>query len=787
MSRRAAGNARRLRFEGLESRLAMATLYVSPLGNDAGSGSETAPWRTLQKAADSVVAGDTVIVRPGNYAGFHLTADGTADSPITFRADGNVLINAHNPATPDGINLEGADYITIDGFSVNGMPRAGIRSVINHHVTISNNRTDANGVWGIFTGFSEDVLIEGNVTTRSLQEHGIYVSNSADRPVIRGNTSWGNYANGIHMNGDVSMGGDGIISGALVENNVIYDNGRGGGSGINADGVQNSVFRNNLIYGNHASGMSLYRIDGGGGSSGNLVANNTIVGAADSRWALNINSGSTGNTVVNNALYSHHSFRGSITISPDSLAGFKSDYNAVESRFTLDDGDSVLSLDQWRAATGQDAHSIVAAPNQLFVNADAGDYHLSATSPALDAGTLTGAPTVDLDGISRPSGAGVDIGAYERLVTPANRPPTAVNDSAATTAGAAVDVDVLANDSDPDGTPTSVHTFTQPAGGTVTRLANGQLRYAPSAGFAGSDSFTYTITDGALVSAAATVSLSVQAVSTNQAPTNVSLSGTAIRENSTAGAVVGTLSASDPDTGDGHTFTLLDNAGGRFSLSGSQLVVASGAVLDYEASPSHTVVVRATDEGGLSYDRSLAVSVQNVNELVGFDVQRGASQRSYIRYLDLVFESDAGLNQLVSEGRFRLTRFGLTGTGSGASVSLGGRMQVFGNRVQVDFGAAGIGGNANSTTGNGYYQLSVDADRNGTQETTRHFYRLLGDTNGDRVVSSLDRQAVDAAFGQTGINLNADVNGDGVVNRKDRSIVKNQIGRQLGATLPLDD
>ena len=48
---------------------------------------------------------------------------------------------------------------------------------------------------------------------------------------------------------------------------MIYDNGRGGGSGINCDGVQNSLIRNNLIYNTHASGISLYRIDGGGGST----------------------------------------------------------------------------------------------------------------------------------------------------------------------------------------------------------------------------------------------------------------------------------------------------------------------------------------------------------------------------------------------------------------------------------------------------------------------------------------------------------------------------------------
>ena len=53
-----------------------------------------------------------------------------------------------------------------------------------------------------------------------------------------------------------------IISFALVERNIIYENGVGGGSGINCDGVSDSIFRNNLLYNNHASGISLYGIDG---------------------------------------------------------------------------------------------------------------------------------------------------------------------------------------------------------------------------------------------------------------------------------------------------------------------------------------------------------------------------------------------------------------------------------------------------------------------------------------------------------------------------------------------
>jgi parallel beta-helix repeat protein len=697
--RRPFGAARRLGLEQLESRLALATYYVSNLGADTSDGDADSPWATLQKAANTVQAGDTVVVRAGNYVGFHMTRDGTASGRITFQAEEGAAITQRNATTPDGINLEGADYVTIDGFTVNNMPRTGIRSVTNHHVIIRNNHLDLNEKWGILTGFSDDLLIENNVATRSKVEHGIYVSNSGDRPTIRSNTIWGNRANGIHMNGDASLGGDGIISGALVENNVIYDNGLGGGSGINGDGVQNSVFRNNLLYDNHASGISLYRIDGGGGSSGNLVVNNTIVQASNGRWALNIQSGSTGNTVRNNILYNHHSFRGSIDISADSLPGFTSDYNVVMNRFTTNGGNSVQTLAQWQASTGQDTHSIIATPSQLFVNPAGGDYHLSATSPAIDVGTTQHAPAVDFEGTARPSGAGIDIGADERGGgTPPPPPPP------------------------------------------------------PPA---------------------------------NNAPTNVLLSNSSVKENSAAATVVGVLSAVDPDTGNSHTFALVNSAGGRFRISGNQLQVNNASLLNYEAAASHTVVVRATDGGGLSIDKSIVVNVQNVNELVSFDVQRGMQQRSYIRYLDMVFESSEGLADLIAEGRLGLTRYSLTGTG-GTNVSLAGKATAAGNRITVDFGAQGIGGNRNSAAGDGYYGLALDADDNGSLETVRNFYRLLGDTNRDRIVNSTDRSNVLANWNRRGSN-NADVNGDGIVNSSDLTLVTSQNGRKIASNLTLHD
>jgi hypothetical protein len=406
-----------LALEVLEARFVLSTYYVAPGGSNSNNGSAGAPWATLQFAADRVVAGDTVIARAGNYVGFYLDTDGTAALPITFTGEPGAVIDQRNATTPDGINLEGADYIVIEGFEVINQPRTGIRSVLNHHVTIRNNICDNNSRWGILTGFSDDLLIENNTTTNSQIEHGIYVSNSGDRPVIRGNLSYNNRANGIHMNGDVSLGGDGIISNAIVENNTLHSNGLGGGSGINCDGVQNSIIRNNLIYNTSASGISLYQIDGGGGSSGNLVVNNTVLVAANGRWAMNIQSGSTNNTLRNNIFYTNHSFRGSIDISADSLPGFSSDYNVLMNRMTTNGGNSILTLAQWQAQTGQDIHSIVATPAQLFISIPNNNYRLAPTSPALDIGTLQHAPSTDRDGLPRPSGPGVDIGAYERQTT----------------------------------------------------------------------------------------------------------------------------------------------------------------------------------------------------------------------------------------------------------------------------------------------------------------------------------------------------------------------------------
>lgn len=398
------------------------TYYVSNNGSNSNNGlSQQNAFKTLQHVSDVLTAGDSVIVIAGTYTGFYHTTSGTALQRIIFKAQPGTVINAPNATTSDGINLEGASYVTVDGFEVNGVPRAGIRSVINVGVIIRNNKCDQNGVWGILTGFSESIIIENNECSRSIQQHGIYFSNSADNPIIRNNTCWGNSDCGIHMNGDVSLGGDGIISNALVEKNIIYDNGVGGGSGINCDGVQNSIIQNNLLYNNHASGISLYQIDGGAPASGNAIINNTILQPSDGRWALNISDGSTNNKVFNNIFYSAHSFRGSISVDAASLPGFKSNNNILTNRMSNDGGNSNMTLAQWQQQTNADSNSVIAVPAALFVNVSANNYHLLANGMAVNAGRSsyfsTTAPLTDIENNPRPQGSVTDIGAYEFLGT----------------------------------------------------------------------------------------------------------------------------------------------------------------------------------------------------------------------------------------------------------------------------------------------------------------------------------------------------------------------------------
>ena len=113
----------------------------------------------------------------------------------------------------------------------------------------------------------------------------------------------------------------------------------------------------------------------------------------------------------------------------------------------------------------------------------------------------------------------------------------------------------------------------------------------------------------------------------NEKPFNITLSNTVIKENSPQDALVGTVSARDPDFNQTLVYALIDGAGGRFKLDGNKLKVALSnddclkiggdfCKLNYERQNTYKVSVRATDNGNppQSTEAFLSITLIDVND-----------------------------------------------------------------------------------------------------------------------------------------------------------------------------
>lgn len=385
--------------------------FVSPYGNDAYDGTIERPWRTLQHAANLSAPGETINVEKGKYAPFKISVSGTKDKPITFIGDGAVIDAFQGNAT-DGIAIKNVSYINIKGFKVHHANRAGISAVSCSDVSIEWNTLEKNQYWGIFTGFCSNLTIAHNKTSGSLKQHGIYVSNTSENISVHHNESFANKGSGIHMNGDKSMGGKGIISNVDISNNRIYHNGVAGGSAINLDGVQYAKIYNNIIYDNYATGIALFKGDSSDGSKYNKVVHNTIVMPDSGRWCLLVMKYSAHNTFSNNVCINAHKYRGAISIDDTSLVGFKSDFNAYSPAFTLDDGESTISLHKWQNLTNNDKNSFAVKDfDKLFDNI-LKNFAPYSSSPLAGAGQYI--QDFDKDFHQKPRTVPADIGALNR-------------------------------------------------------------------------------------------------------------------------------------------------------------------------------------------------------------------------------------------------------------------------------------------------------------------------------------------------------------------------------------
>jgi hypothetical protein len=359
---------------------------VSPSGDDGNDCTNDNPCRTLQHAADVVSEpGSLVLVDNGTYDGFH-----TEHGGIWFRANGdNVVVNTSHEwssgPTGDNINVENTDDVVVEGFVVRDADRAGIRIAGCSNVVVMNNRSGPNGVWGIFTGFAPGIRILNNETFESVDEHGIYHSNS-DTPnddfVICGNVSHHNGTNGIQLNGDCYAGGDGMLENGVLAANIVYQNGAKGFSIIAAPGVQ---IVNNIIYENgQEAGAGGIHLTNEPGCDDSLASHNAVI--------------------VNNTVFEPHIAALRITDAASNAIVFNNIFTGRASPVADEVGESDI-----------DGSNII--QNGLDGLNLTSDFRLQAGSIAIDAGLEShagiDAPNVDIDGNRRPQGSAVDVGAHE--------------------------------------------------------------------------------------------------------------------------------------------------------------------------------------------------------------------------------------------------------------------------------------------------------------------------------------------------------------------------------------
>jgi uncharacterized repeat protein (TIGR01451 family) len=185
--------------------------------------------------------------------------------------------------------------------------------------------------------------------------------------------------------------------------------------------------------------------------------------------------------------------------------------------------------------------------------------------------------------------------------------------------------------------------------------------------------------------------------------------------------------------------------------------------------------------------------------VTSFTVEHDSPSRSFVKYLDIGFnESDsqsggdltAIVNSLgTASPEILIDKYDLNDDASSkTAVSLSNvTAQVIDHAIELNFGAGGIGNSPNTTAADGYYEVDIVLPNGQTSE--HHFYRLLGDVDGDQIVDENDLNAIAASIGETSIQgwaaISADVNGDGGVTTLDLALATRSKGRALKSGLSL--
>lgn len=302
-----------------------ATFYVATNGSNTNNTcrDKARPCLTINYALTKVTAGhnDTIsLANHGTYDGFRLTNFGqnltdteAQQKPLIITAEGSDIDFRANGQETINIFAQSVKGLALSNLVVKTAGRNNVRILDSNYVTISGGDYSHGTSACLLIVRTDNILIDSIAAHESEDQHGIYISDDSHQVTIRNSYIYGNGATGIQVNAEKLAGDstDSSASNVLIENNVIYNNGRRGGSAINLLGAVDATIQNNLLLNNAATGIGVAWKDDGTSSSlipkagpkNVKLYHNTIIMKNGSRYAILFKDTSGLNEMKDNVIY----------------------------------------------------------------------------------------------------------------------------------------------------------------------------------------------------------------------------------------------------------------------------------------------------------------------------------------------------------------------------------------------------------------------------------------------------------------------------------------------------